>query len=84
MRSLVLIAALLLALPAGAVNIEYVAVRDAGNPADTAANCSNAAPPDCGSVPYDYAIAKYELTNGQYAEFLNEKPPRTRSGSTTR
>jgi formylglycine-generating enzyme required for sulfatase activity len=68
MRSLPLIAALLVALPAGAVNIEYVAVRDLGNPPDTATNCFA---PDCGSVPYDYAIAKYEVTNGQYAGFLN-------------
>jgi sulfatase modifying factor 1 len=70
MRSLPLVAALLVALPAGAVNIQYVAVRDANNPPDTATNCLDA-PPDCGSVPYDYAIGKYEVTNGQYAEFLN-------------
>ena len=70
MRSLILTAALLVALPVGAVNIEYVAVRDPGNPPDTAANCPDNAP-DCGSVPYDYAISKYEVTNAQYAEFLN-------------
>jgi sulfatase modifying factor 1 len=70
MGSLVLVAGLLLALPAGAVNIEYVAVRNPGNPPDTATNCLNA-PPDCGSVPYDYAIARYEVTNTQYTEFLN-------------
>jgi formylglycine-generating enzyme len=70
LRSLLLIAALLVALPAAAVDIEYVAVRDPGNPADTATNCLNDAP-DCGSVPYNYAISKYEITNAQYAEFLN-------------
>jgi sulfatase modifying factor 1 len=68
MRSLVLSAALLVALPAGAVNIEYIAVRDPGNPPDTTGICFA---PDCGSVPYEYAIAKYEVTNAQYAEFLN-------------
>jgi formylglycine-generating enzyme required for sulfatase activity len=65
MRSLLLIAALLLALPAGAVNILYVAVRDTGNACDLQ-------PPDCfGAVDHDYAISRYEVTNTQYAEFLN-------------
>jgi formylglycine-generating enzyme required for sulfatase activity len=26
---------------------------------------------DCGSVPYGYYVSKYEITNAQYAEFLN-------------
>ena len=65
MRSLLLLAALLVAFPAGAVNILYVAVRDAGNACDTQ-------PPDCfGAVDHDYAISKYEITNAQYVEFLN-------------
>jgi formylglycine-generating enzyme required for sulfatase activity len=68
MRRLLVLAALLVALPAGAVNIEYVAVREADNPPDTASNCFAS---NCGSVPYDYAISKYEVTNDQYAEFLN-------------
>jgi formylglycine-generating enzyme required for sulfatase activity len=70
MRRLLLFAALLVALPAGAVNIGYVAVRDAGNPADTASNCFAA---DCGSVADAYRISKYGITNAQYAEFLNAK-----------
>jgi formylglycine-generating enzyme required for sulfatase activity len=70
MRRLLALASLLVALPAGAVNIEYVDVRDANNPPDTATNCLGA-PPDCGSVPYDYAISKYEITNSEYVEFLN-------------
>ena len=70
MRSLLLIAALLFAVPAAAVDIAYIAVRDPGNAPDTAANCLDDAP-DCGSVPYDYAISKYEITNAQYAAFLN-------------
>jgi formylglycine-generating enzyme required for sulfatase activity len=70
MRSLLLTAALFVALPVGAVNIEYVAVRDSNNAADTATNCVNAAP-DCGSVDHVYYISKYEVTNSQYAEFLN-------------
>ena len=71
MRRILVLAALLVALPAGAVNIDWVAVGDPGNPADTAANCLRGR--DCGSVPYDYAISKYEVTNAQYAEFLNAK-----------
>jgi Sulfatase-modifying factor enzyme 1 len=68
MRWLPLVAALLVALPVGAVNIHYVGVRDPGNPPDTTGLCFAA---NCGSVPYDYAIAKYETTNAQYTEFLN-------------
>jgi formylglycine-generating enzyme required for sulfatase activity len=67
---LLLLAALLVALSAGAVEIEWVLVGDPGNPPDTAANCLNDAP-DCGSVDHAYYISKYEITNAQYAEFLN-------------
>jgi formylglycine-generating enzyme required for sulfatase activity len=69
MRAKLLIAVLLVALPAGAVNIEWVLVGDPGNAPDTAANCLNA-PADCGSVADVYRISKYELTNAQYVEFL--------------
>jgi len=72
MRRLLVLAALLVALPAGAVDIEWVLVGDPGNAPDTAANCYAA---DCGSVSYDYYISKYEVTNAQYAEFLNAKAP---------
>jgi formylglycine-generating enzyme required for sulfatase activity len=46
----------------GAVTIEYVTVGDAGNAADTTGY---------GAVAYAYQIGKYEVTNAQYAEFLN-------------
>ena len=69
MRFLVL-AVLLVALPAGAVTIDWVPVGDPGNAADTASNCLNSAA-DCGSVADAYRISKYEVTNAQYAEFLN-------------
>lgn len=45
-----------------AVTIEYVTVGDAGNAADTTGY---------GAVSYEYQIGKYEVTNAQYAEFLN-------------
>lgn len=65
---LALASASLLALPVSAVTIDWVAVGNPGNPADAAANCYSA---DCGSVPYSFRISKYEVTNAQYAEFLN-------------
>jgi formylglycine-generating enzyme required for sulfatase activity len=73
MRRLLVLAALLVALPAAAVEIEWVFVGDPGNPPDTAANAANCLnyAADCGSVPYVYYISKYEITNAQYAEFLN-------------
>lgn len=60
----------LLALPASAVNIEWVSIGDAGNPADSPSptKCFTS---ECGAVAYDYGISKYETTNAQYAEFLN-------------
>jgi formylglycine-generating enzyme required for sulfatase activity len=89
MRRLLVLSALLVALPAGAVDIEWVYVGNPGNPPD---------PPDpsvdcgldpfgdpwpvtkclkdesvCGSVPYVYYISKHEITHAQYAELLNAK-----------
>jgi formylglycine-generating enzyme required for sulfatase activity len=70
MRRFLLLAALLAAVPAGAVTLDWIYVGNPGNTADTASNCIDA-PVDCGSVPYEYRISKYEVTNAQYAEFLN-------------
>jgi formylglycine-generating enzyme required for sulfatase activity len=50
--------------------MDWVVVGDPGNASDTASNCFGA---DCGSVDYTYSIGKYEVTNAQYAEFLNAK-----------
>jgi formylglycine-generating enzyme required for sulfatase activity len=72
MRRLLILGALLVPLPGSAVTIDWVTVGDPGNAADTAANCLNSAP-NCGSVGYSYDISKYEVTNAQYAEFLNAK-----------
>ena len=44
------------------VNIDLVQVGNAGNAADTTTY---------GAVSYDYAIGKYDVTVGQYTEFLN-------------
>ena len=59
-------AALLLFVPtASAVNIDWVTVGGAGNACDTQSN-------GCyGAVAQEFRIAKTEVTNTQYAEFLN-------------
>lgn len=45
-----------------AVSIEYATIGNPGNNADTTGY---------GAVAYEYRIGKYEVTNAQYAEFLN-------------
>ena len=49
------------------VNIAWVPVGNAGNAPDTATGSLY------GAVGYAYNIGKYEVTNSQYAEFLNAK-----------
>ena len=53
---------------ASAVDIDWVTIGDPGNACDP-----QPIPPDgCfGSVDYTYRMAKYEVTNAQYVEFLN-------------
>jgi formylglycine-generating enzyme len=53
-------------MPPGLTSLETVPVGDAGNVADTRYYS-----PGDGSVGYAYNIAKYEVTAGQYCEFLN-------------
>ena len=66
MKRLLVFAALLFVLPAHAeVTIDWVTVGDPGNACDTQTD-------GCfGAVAYAYQIGKYEVTNAQYAEFLN-------------
>jgi formylglycine-generating enzyme required for sulfatase activity len=49
-------------VPARAVTIDMVTVGNPGNAADTSGY---------GAVNYEYQIGKYEVTIGQYADFLN-------------
>jgi formylglycine-generating enzyme required for sulfatase activity len=70
MRWLLVLVALCFSLPAQAVTIDWVPVGNANNLPDTATNCWAA---NCGSVDHAYSISKYEVTNAQYAEFLNAK-----------
>ena len=63
-----LIAAVLSALTlqtSATVTMEWVTVGNPGNAADPTTGL--------GSVDYEYQIGKYEVTNAQYAEFLNAK-----------
>ena len=57
--------ALLLATSGSAVSIDWVNVGDTGNA------CDDQAQGCFGDVAYTYQIAKFEVTNAQYAEFLN-------------
>ncbi len=55
--------------PANAqVSFAWVTVTNAGNAADPQ---NEESVPGIGSVPYHFRIAKYEVTNDQYTEFLN-------------
>jgi len=67
MKLPILPALALLSSPAfAAVTIDYVNVGNAGNAADSTGY---------GAVTYAYYIGKYEVTNAQYAEFLNAADP---------
>lgn len=58
----------LLACPALAVDMDMVRVTNPGNLSDTRHET-----PGFGAVDYEFAIGKYEITNGQYRDFLNHK-----------
>jgi formylglycine-generating enzyme len=61
-----LLLSLLIASSASAVTVSWSAVGDLGNPCRIQSGCA-------GSVNYVYNIGTYEITNNQYAEFLNAK-----------
>ena len=67
--SLWLAVACLMSFPAGAVTIDMVTVGNPGNTPDTATGNVY------GSVAYSYQIGKYDVTIGQYTEFLNAADP---------
>ncbi len=77
MRFPLLLALALLGLagpPARAVSFDWVSIDDPGNPPDDAVmECCRESRglTGFGSVDYVYRIARFELTNAQYAEFLN-------------
>ncbi len=57
-----------------AVTIEYVPVGDPGNVGDTQ-KMKQDGTSGYGAVGYSYQIGKYDVTNAQYAPFLNAKDP---------
>jgi hypothetical protein len=59
--------ALLLSAPASAVAIDWTFVGNPGNACETQSQLGGC----FGAVPYAYNIGTYEVTNSQYAEFLN-------------
>lgn len=60
-----LVSAALFTSASASVIIDWVTVGNAGNAADPSTGY--------GAVGYEYQIGKYEVTNAQYAEFLNAK-----------
>jgi len=61
----------LLTSSASAVTMDWVYVGTPNtNAFDNSSNCASNSP-NCGQVDYGYYISKYEVTNTQYAEFLN-------------
>ena len=57
-----------------AVDIPWVTVGDPGNTGDTTRMKQDGSS-GYGTVAYTYLIGKYDVTNAQYAEFLNAKDP---------
>ena len=59
--------------PNGIVDIETVLVGNPGNTGEWSGESYGGAGPDriCGAVDYYYRIGKFEVTTGQYCEFLN-------------
>jgi len=64
-----MVAFVAVAVVAQAVTIDLVPVGDAGNAPDTPAHSGNSN--GQGAVGYNYNIGTYEVTAGQYTEFLN-------------
>jgi len=62
--NLVIASSVFISNVSASVIIDYITVGNVGNAADTTGY---------GVVGYEYQIGKYEVTNAQYAEFLNAK-----------
>jgi len=73
MRRLFILTALLFALPVHALTIEWVTVGGPDNSGELSGAGAGGTGPDAivGGVDYVYRISKHEVTNAQYAEFLN-------------
>jgi formylglycine-generating enzyme len=62
-------------MPAGQTSLQFVTVGNPGNVADSAYDSglgtSTSPGTGAGAVPYTYNIGKYDVTFGQYCQFLN-------------
>jgi formylglycine-generating enzyme required for sulfatase activity len=56
-------------MPAGQTSLQFVTVGNPGNAADTAVMGDGTS--GYGSVPYTYRMGEYDVTVGQYCQFLN-------------
>jgi len=58
---------------AGLTSLQTVPVGNVGNTGELSGTSAGGSGPDriCGAVGYEYNIGKYEVTTGQYTEFLN-------------
>ncbi len=56
-------------MPSDQTSLQFVTVGDPGNTADT--TVMNDSTTGYGSVPYVYQMGKYDVTVGQYCQFLN-------------
>jgi formylglycine-generating enzyme len=75
-RLLAVCALLLLCAPASGVTMDWVTVGNTGNAGQAAGDPVTIwGSAVLGAVNYEYRIGKYEVTNAQYAEFLNAVDP---------
>lgn len=60
-------------MPGGLTSLEWATVSDVGNTGQLSGGGAGGIGPDrvCGAVSYAYQIGKFEVTSGQYVEFLN-------------
>jgi hypothetical protein len=68
-----LLLSLVIASSASAVTMAWTPIGNPGNACDPQPDVSGAGSGCFGAVPYAYFIGTYEVTNAQYAEFLNAK-----------
>jgi formylglycine-generating enzyme required for sulfatase activity len=64
---------LLIALPGSAVTMDWTPIGNPNNSCDPLTDAFGVVTGCLGTVPYPYEIGTYEVTNAQYAEFLNAK-----------
>ena len=69
MRRLFVLTALLFALPAHAVTIDWVEVGDPGNTCEVQPPTGPVSGGCFGAVDYVYRISRYEITVAQYVEW---------------